>query len=268
MPTLERAQPVNILCMKWGDYYGPHYANRLYYAVQRNLSRPFRFICFTDDARGLDTGIEAMPLPDEEVGGSADLRWRKVSVFKPKLFDLSGPALFLDLDVTVVGNLDTLFDLPGSFRVCHERTLFPKRFRNIRRALLNRRRYRQANAEGNTSVFRFEIGALGTIWERYLADPEHTVNKYRREQEYVCDIASQQGLLAYWPAELCVSYRDNCKPGGLRGRFRARRIPDAARVVVFTSGLTMEDVLSGPAREPLRPAKDARWLQAAWRDEP
>lgn len=259
---------VNILCMKWGDYYGPEYANRLYHGVCRHLARPFRFVCFTDDATGLDAGIEALPLPDEEVGGSADLRWRKVSVFKPELFGLTGPALFLDLDTVIVGRLDALFDLPGDFLVCHERTLFPKRFRNLRRALFNRRRYRQANAEGNTSVFRFQIGEMGFVWEHYLSDPARVVGKYRREQEYVCDQARRGGLLRHWPASLCVSYRDNCKPGGAFGRFRARRLPADARVVIFTSGLTMERVLSGTARELLRPAEDVAWLRAAWRDAP
>lgn len=265
--TQDVTEPVNILCMKWGNYYGPEYANRLYFAVRRHLSRPFRFVCFTDDATGLVDGIEAMPLPDEEVGGSADLRWRKVSVFKPDLFGLSGPALFLDLDTVVVGSLDALFEVPGVFRVCHERTLFPKHVRNVRRAMLNRRRYRQANAEGNTSVFRFNVGEMAFVWEKYLAEARHIVNKYRREQEYVCDEARKAGLLQYWPAGLCVSYRDNCKPGGLLGRFRARQVPEDARVVIFTSGLTMERVLSGTAREPLRPVEDDAWLRAAWRDE-
>lgn len=261
-------QTVNILCMKWGTLYGPEYVNRLYAGVSCNLVRSFRFICFTDDATGLSDGIEVFPLPDEEVGGSSDLRWRKVSVFKPDLFGLTGPALFLDLDTVVVGSLDALFELPGQFWVCHERTLFPKRVRNVRRALFSRRRYKRANAEGNTSVFRFNIGELAFIWDKYLADAKFVVNKYRREQEYVCDEARKAGILQHWPPGLCLSYRENCKPSGLLGRFQARRVPAGASVVIFTSGLTMEGVLAGKGGEFLRPIDDAAWLRAAWLEGP
>ncbi|MFD2440116.1 hypothetical protein ACFSS8_08540 [Paracoccus kondratievae] len=44
-------EPVLILTMKWGTVYGAEDVNRLYRQVARHLSRPHRFICFTDDAR-------------------------------------------------------------------------------------------------------------------------------------------------------------------------------------------------------------------------
>ena len=56
-------EPVTILCMKWGRMYGPDYVNNLARGVRRHLSRPHRFVCFTDDASGLDAGVEALPLP-------------------------------------------------------------------------------------------------------------------------------------------------------------------------------------------------------------
>ncbi|MBN8763515.1 MAG: hypothetical protein J0I63_09885, partial [Thiobacillus sp.] len=56
-------QHVNVLCLKWGTRYGAHYVNRLYRGVGRNLSRPFRFFCCTEDASGLDAGVEIIPFP-------------------------------------------------------------------------------------------------------------------------------------------------------------------------------------------------------------
>ena len=52
----ERAQAtrsVNIVCMKWGDRYGPEWVNRLYGMVARNTTWAFRFVCFTDNAAGI-----------------------------------------------------------------------------------------------------------------------------------------------------------------------------------------------------------------------
>ena len=139
--------------------------------------------------------------------------------------------------------------------------------RNIRRALLSRKRYRQANAEGNTSVFRFNIGEMGQVWEHYRADPAHIVNKFRREQEFVCHEARKAGLLQYWPQGLCISYAENCRQPGLLSGLMPRVVPESARVVIFTSGLTMGQLLAGEVHERLRPREDTSWLRAAWRDE-
>ena len=42
----------------------PHYVNRLYSAVERNLYRSFRFVCFTDDAKDIRSEVDVYPLPE------------------------------------------------------------------------------------------------------------------------------------------------------------------------------------------------------------
>jgi hypothetical protein len=39
--------------MKWGDKFPSEYVNRLYAMVNRNLSIPFRFVCFTENDSGI-----------------------------------------------------------------------------------------------------------------------------------------------------------------------------------------------------------------------
>ena len=58
------AEVVNVLCMKWGTKYPADYVNRLYSMVARNIRRPFRFVCLTDDNLGLGANIESFPLPE------------------------------------------------------------------------------------------------------------------------------------------------------------------------------------------------------------
>jgi hypothetical protein len=55
---------VNIICMKWGDKFPSEYVNRLYAMVSRNLSIPFRFVCFTEDGSGIRNEVEIQPLPE------------------------------------------------------------------------------------------------------------------------------------------------------------------------------------------------------------
>ena len=49
--------------MKWGTKFGPEYVNRLYKMVEKNLTIPHRFVCFTDNTDGLIDGIETRELP-------------------------------------------------------------------------------------------------------------------------------------------------------------------------------------------------------------
>ena len=54
----------HILCMKWGDKYGPEYVNRLYNMVKQHLTLPFTFICLTDDPTGINPAVQCHPIPD------------------------------------------------------------------------------------------------------------------------------------------------------------------------------------------------------------
>ncbi|MFU8899379.1 MAG: glycosyl transferase, partial [Roseinatronobacter sp.] len=90
--------PVNILCVKWGTKYGPEYVNKLHSMVQRNMLRPYRFVCLTDDETGIDPAIETFALPpigipefDAATGWTRLHGWLKVTVFAVPLYDLTGP---------------------------------------------------------------------------------------------------------------------------------------------------------------------------------
>ena len=62
------SRPVNVICLKWGSFYGPEYVNRLYRGVSAHMDRPFRFVCFTDDPTGLVDGVEAAEFPPPPPG--------------------------------------------------------------------------------------------------------------------------------------------------------------------------------------------------------
>ena len=92
-----QADPVNVLCIKWGNKYGSDYVNTLYSMVSRNLSRPFRFICLTDDNEGIRDEVEVKPIPkigfedfDKQVPWTKAHGWLKLTCFANPLHDLSG----------------------------------------------------------------------------------------------------------------------------------------------------------------------------------
>lgn len=253
--------PVLILTMKWGTLYGAEDVNRLAGQVRHHLARPHRFICFTDDASGLAPGIEALPLP--ELGlpeGSTDTRWRKLALFRRDLGGLSGTALFLDLDLVVVNDLEPFFAEDGDFLILRDDDLFrPKPLRRLKPA-----RDRFLHMVGNTSVFRFRIGAHPEVLDAYLTDPAAAATRYEHEQQMVSDILHREGVLRYWPRGWCVSFKNHCVGRGLGSWLSDPSCPPGARIVLFAGQPKMADVLAGRGGRWYRRIGKIDWLREAW----
>lgn len=111
----------NVICMKWGSKYGPEYVNRLYAMVRRHLTGDFRMVCLTDDSHGIRAEVACFPIPALELPpGIPERGWTKLATFSADLHGLRGTALFLDLDVVIVGPLDGFFTQPGEFVIIHD----------------------------------------------------------------------------------------------------------------------------------------------------
>lgn len=258
--------PVLILCMKWGTLYGARDVNNLAREVSRHLSRPHRFICLTDDAAGLDAAIETRPLPRLDLPpGSRDTRWRKLALFNrdlPERLDAAPgtPTLFLDLDLVVTGGLDAFFDLPGRFCILRDDDLF--RAKPLRR--LNPGRDRFLHMVGNTSVFRYGLGAHPDVVDRYVAAPDESARRYEHEQQMVSDVLDGQGGMTYWPRGWCVSFKNHCVGRGLSSYLTDPACPDGARIVLFAGNPKMAEVMAGRGGRWYRRIGRVDWLRAAW----
>lgn len=244
---------VNVICMKWGTLYPPEYVNRLYGMTARNLSRPFRFVCFTDDGDGLREEVETAPIPDLRLDSPYRLTaWRKLVLHRDSLGGLSGRTLFLDLDVVIVGSLDPFFDHAGDFCIIHNWT-------------------HPGRAVGNSSVFRFEVGANADVVERYESKPtQHWVDLYRNEQRFLSDILGRDRM-TYWPSEWCVSFKKHSLPRWPLNFGLAASIPDNARIVVFHGHPNPHEAVTGEwaARWHKRWYKYLRpvpWIADHWRE--
>ena len=237
---------VNLVCMKWGTLYGPEYVNALHQRVKTHLHRAFRFVCFTDDASGLNPEIEAQPLPVLRLdGGSPDTRWRKLALLGERLGDLTGTTLFLDLDLVIVDQLDPFFEWPhgvsGVVPMIRDDELF--RDKPLRR--LRPQRDRFLAMVGNSSVFRFEVGAHADVLNEYLDDPQAATRQFEISQQFMSAALARRGQLGYWPQGWCVSFKNQCVPRHLHSYLADPTVPPGARIVVFAGNLKMADVLAG-----------------------
>ena len=205
----------NVLCMKWGDRYTADYVNRLYAMVRRNLAGDVRFVCLTDDPSGVGPGIECFPIPFvvAEAGGP-ERGWRKLATFEWPLYDLEGIALYLDLDVVIVGPIDELFAIDGTFLIAHDKRLSPRGI-------------------SNSSVYRYRLGAHRDILETFRAEHGSILTRYRNEQAYLSARLQAAGLLTEWPRTWCVSFKYDCLPSWPMNYWKAAARPASARVVFF-----------------------------------
>jgi len=213
--------------MKWGNKFGSDYANRLYSMVARNLSAPFKFVCFTDDVSGLRTEIDARSLPEINLPSGAERGWRKLSTFRPDI-GLEGKVLFLDLDIVIVGNIDCFFEERGEFIISRE---FNKRV--------------GVHGRGNSSVYMFKAGTLGFVYDYFMKNIGEVKKNYRHEQAYLTDVLYKKNMLKFWPKGWCVSFKRHCMRTFPLCLFQTARIPEGAKIVIFHGKPTPEDAVAG-----------------------
>lgn len=239
-----------IVCMKWGTQYGPEYVNRLYGMVSRHLTRPFRLICLTDDETGIRSEVQRYPIPSIPVPeGGPERCWRKLASFSPEIAPILGDrALYLDLDIVLVGSVDVFFDHPGDF-------------------LIIRDWYHPLFSIGNSSVYRFRPERSTDVFAHYCRNHARISGKYRNEQEYLTRYMRDFGALGFWPTSWCRSFKHDCIPPWPINRWREPRLPDQSRIIVFHGHPKPPDaIVGGPAFQRALAHRPASWVEAFWHD--
>lgn len=235
-------EKVNVLCLKWGPRYEAAYVNRLYRAVKANLSRPFRFVCITDNAEGLDPAIDAVPFPEDP--HVLQRPWPnifiKLRLFKKGFADLMGPTLFLDIDVLVCGPLDRFFDYcPGDFCIIHNWVERRKRI------------FRDVPDIGNSSCFRFDAGTdlSNQVYEIFLRDKgrEDLREVYfsHGSQKFQTRAMREAGKVTWWPEDWVASFKRQCIPPFPFNKFMVPKFPKAASVVAFHGRPDIDEAIAG-----------------------
>ncbi|MEO1549927.1 MAG: glycosyl transferase [Pseudomonadota bacterium] len=221
-----------VICIRWGTKYGADYVNRLYGMVARNITPPFRFACITDTSLGLRPEIDVVDLPElgcEMPTGTLGI-WGKSRLWAAELGSLSGPALFIDLDVVITGSLDGFFEVGAPEDV-----------------ILARNPNTPFEKMGQTSIFRYPIGGLTELRAAFQADPQGIADEYKFEQRYVTRNAP--GGAKFWPRGWVSLFKWHCIPPVPLNYFQAPKLPQKTKVVIFPGPLNPPDALAGRWRE-------------------
>ena len=240
-----KQKPVNVICMKWGTKYTSNDVNILHSMVKRHLTIPHRFVCLTDNKKGIIDEVECFDMPNIDVPEAVDgSPWRKLGMFSEKIGNLSGKALFLDLDIVITDNIDCFFTFSNKFTIIENWT-------------------QKGRGIGNSSVYCYTIGAHSDVIQYYRDHIEEVTNKYSNEQIY---LSRKIGDIDYWPASWCKSFKRHCIPTYIVRYFMTPVKPKDVKIVVFHGNPKPEDAINGGffgnIWKYIRPTK---WIQDNWR---
>ena len=244
---MEENKAVNIICMKWGDKYGADFVNKLYAMVQRNITIPFQFVCFTENAEGIDPDVVIYPLPSLGLPGDIPERgWLKLSTFKNPLEDLTGIALFLDLDVVIVDNIDAFFEFDAEFALSFDQK-------------------KKAQTIGNSSVYRFEIGKHAEVLAFFLENFDSVKKEYRNEQAYLSHQMNAKNALKFWPKKWTPSFKYHCVPPFPQNFWKKPFVPMGAKIILFHGKPEPWDAQKGISGKWYRYFRPVTWIEKYWK---
>ena len=142
---------MNVVCVlksKDSSIYDAEWVYKLQRAVQRNLSIPHRFVCFSD----IELDCEYIKLREDFSGW-----WNKIQLFNPDFF--LGETLYFDLDVIITKPLDKLVT-------------------NLRNSQSNLFMCNDPAGVSNSSIMYWK-SSIENLYETYKKDPNSYHEKYK-----------------------------------------------------------------------------------------
>lgn len=210
---------MTIVTIKWGRRYPGSYVNILRRHTRHYGLGDARFICFTDDATGLDADIDVRPLPEIDLPESRRWTfWRKLALFDPRL-GITGPCLYLDLDIVLIGDLRPLMDGWNGNPRFIQTWVGPKTIRS-------------GNYERiNSSVMLYDGQSCGNVLTQFHANQEGAFSRYSTDQGFIYEALASHA--EFFPRQLCVSFKKHCLARFPLNFFLTPKAPAGTCVVCF-----------------------------------
>tara|TARA_B100001057_G_scaffold225433_1_gene225791 strand:+ start:1308 stop:2090 length:783 start_codon:yes stop_codon:yes gene_type:complete len=231
MSFKEESKRVNVICIKWGDYYLPEDVNKLFRAVSRNFeNHGVDFYCFTDQFKGLDPVIKIRDLP--QLKGGKFAYPKEAGLCDDNLGGLAGQrVVYFDLDSVICGSLDRLIY-----------------FMDTNEPYITRDYGRDSDEIGGSNLYSWVVGSLGYIKTHYEMNVETVLAEYgSASQEYLsAQIIKKYEKLNFYPNEWHVSFKKHCLRKWPVNFFCEAKKPNAEALLVnFHGDPKIHDAVSG-----------------------
>lgn len=107
---------LNVCCVWTGDKFDKIYVENLRNMVEKNLTIPYEFYCFTDKTKE----VEAMGIKPIDISSYKLPNWWSKMTLYNKAIRPKGRILYLDLDTIIARNIDDLANYEGYFCVLRD----------------------------------------------------------------------------------------------------------------------------------------------------
>lgn len=169
---------INVMCVKIGDKYDVEYVNRLLKMCKATISRPFTFLCYTDDKAGINEDVVCIEVVDD---------YYIVNPVFNKLFLLSDEfarkhlnsdiCVYFDLDVVIKSSVDFLFEpwspelrvIQTAWKDAYHTTLGAPNFIH----------------DINSSCMTWQRFHTNHFWQTFIEDKESFLKMYRGMDQYL-----------------------------------------------------------------------------------
>jgi len=203
---------------KSGGIYDAEWVRKLRDAVGRNLTVEHRFVCLSD----IEVPCERIALEHDWPGW-----WSKIEIYRPGV--ITGPTLYLDLDIVVTGNIDFLANLSYDFMMLEN--------------------FHKKEYVNSSIMWCKNVESIPQkLYTKFLKMPDAYIGHYKRcahdvyigDQAYVWDTLGGKAQLLQ--DDRIKSYKYSCQ----------KRLPEGSSIVCFHG--------------PPRPSEvKADWLETHWR---
>jgi len=181
---------MNFACVFYGNKYKPIYVQNLYNMVNRHLTIPHKFICFTDHVKLnkiIKGDIEFRPFKRHDFQG-----WfNKLQLFSPES-ELNGETLYTDLDIVILDNINCFADHGGQNKFVGMNDFNP------------------ATKIFNSSIMKFNNNVCSDmIWNEYMKNRNY-YKKHPGDQNIISEIVLKDKNLKNvnrFPDEWTQSYK-------------------------------------------------------------
>ena len=177
---------INVCCVFYGNKYTSDYVQCLYNMVQRHLTVPYQFYCFTDHVNMYDQVYGKIIYKDLPLKGYEGW-WNKLQLFN-KDIELEGVNLYFDIDVVILKNIDCFatYGDENSFSIIKD--------------------FNQPTPIFNSSIMKWNNKTASFIWDEYDKNFGDYV-LYNTDQHVITKLITDKDILKLYPDEWTFSYK-------------------------------------------------------------
>ena len=177
---------INVCCVFYGNKYTSDYVQNLYNMVERHLTVPYKFYCFTDHVNMYDQVYGKIIYKDLPLKGYEGW-WNKLQLFN-KDIGLEGVNLYFDIDVVITKNIDCFatYGNESSFSILRD--------------------FNQPTPIFNSSIMKWNNKTASFIWDEYDKNFGDYV-LYVTDQHVISKLVTNNDILKLYPDEWTFSYK-------------------------------------------------------------